>query len=183
MSSLSLFIFYLNVIFRSCKIQLCIAKSVCSANFGASTGCAFRVCARATNFSPPVEVSSAPRVVYAQTTLQTIFAAPHYRATVVDGLRRISYLPNIVTILDTQRCMPHRFGVSSIVHLSLLFTWYQMTRVSSIPVSSSIAAAAAYCRHVRPAPMTSSALTSAISQGRRPCLHGIVLHLFLLLHP
>jgi hypothetical protein len=45
-SSLSLFIFYLNVIFRSCKIQLCIAKSVCSDKFGASVGGAFRVCAR-----------------------------------------------------------------------------------------------------------------------------------------
>jgi hypothetical protein len=123
------------------------------------------------------------RVLYTLRPHCKRFLQRHIIAPVVDGLRCISYLPNIVTILDTQRCMPHRFGVSSIVHLSLLFTWYQMTRVSSIPVSSSIAAAAAYCRHVRPAPMTSSALTSAISQGRRPCLHGIVLHLFLLLHP
>jgi hypothetical protein len=42
--------------------------------------------ARAANFPPPVEVYSAPRVIYARTVLQTIFAAPKYSAAVGDVL-------------------------------------------------------------------------------------------------
>jgi hypothetical protein len=90
--SLSLFIFYLNIIFESCYQTIYRGKVF--------AGGVFRAVHARCNLTPLVKVSSVPRGVTARTALQMLSIALKYSVIVRDALTQImlAWPPSLVLL-------------------------------------------------------------------------------------